>query len=257
MLPGNRLLASHPAPPPKASVKQVHDSTALVESAIKHINRPRWLWFGKRLYYGVWRKNWLFAKVATQLDDLKKLTDKDLIKTLIILDTVFFDGLLSPYTVVEWAVLPVGTGGDTSTQLNASGKVTIRMSSQRVYFAKLSPTEAIISTLLHEMCHAYINLYACFGESCGQQECTFGHQHYLETIGPTGHGRSWQILAAAIENRAKEVLGINLDLNRAAGARQDLAMGNTWLRIEDILRLFGLATLSFLPLQPTNWLHLR
>lgn len=53
----------------------------------------------------------------------------------------------------------------------------------------------IISTLLHELCHAYIKRFACLGD-CQIPGCKDGT---AALIGETGHGKAWQRLACHIQ----------------------------------------------------------
>ena len=60
-----------------------------------------------------------------------------------------------------------------------------------------------LGTILHEMSHSFLKAYTC-------RSCTM-HEH---SVGPRGHGRAWQILAAKIEQVATRLLGGFVDMGR-------------------------------------------
>lgn len=53
----------------------------------------------------------------------------------------------------------------------------------------------IIATLLHEMCHAYIMLFACHGD-CDLPGCK---DQTAALIGKSGHGKAWLRLACHVQ----------------------------------------------------------
>jgi hypothetical protein len=76
-----------------------------------------------------------------------------------------------------------------------------------------------LGTLLHEMTHAFLELYSCFCQDCRRK---------LKHLGPTGHGFAWQDAAFAIELAANDPSFLNLpvELGRYAALRTDLAEAN-------------------------------
>ena len=75
---------------------------------------------------------------------------------------------------------------------------------------------ALLRTLLHEMCHAFLMQYSCcMGISCGSEKC---RRLYQTNGGVAGHGRAWQYLAKAIEDEAPRLLG----WNRVCLGRRDM-----------------------------------
>ncbi|KAF1937662.1 hypothetical protein EJ02DRAFT_330215, partial [Clathrospora elynae] len=68
-----------------------------------------------------------------------------------------------------------------------------------------------LGTLLHEMCHAFLKAYTC-------RACPM-HDH---SVGPRGHGRAWQILAAKIEEVAAKVMGGSVDMGRFPSLLRDM-----------------------------------
>ncbi|KAF7447086.1 hypothetical protein PtrSN002B_003512 [Pyrenophora tritici-repentis] len=71
-----------------------------------------------------------------------------------------------------------------------------------------------LSTLLHEMSHAYLQAYTC--AACPT---------HASSIGPLGHGRAWQLLAAKIEHVASVLLGTGMDLGRLPALLRDVGAG--------------------------------
>lgn len=74
-----------------------------------------------------------------------------------------------------------------------------------------------LGTLLHELCHAFLKAYSC-------RACPM----HTVCIGPRGHGRAWQVLAARIEKVAERVVGGRVDLGRGPGVLNDLGSGKGW-----------------------------
>jgi hypothetical protein len=60
-----------------------------------------------------------------------------------------------------------------------------------------------LGTMLHELCHAFLKAYTC--RSCPMHD---------RCIGPRGHGRAWQLLAAKMEEVATRLLGGYVDMGR-------------------------------------------
>jgi hypothetical protein len=67
--------------------------------------------------------------------------------------------------------------------------------------------KAYLSTLLHEMCHAYLDLWGCRFEGC---------YNVWEKQGVKGHGHAWQDIALAVEIAAADPnhMKLHLDLGR-------------------------------------------
>jgi hypothetical protein len=68
-----------------------------------------------------------------------------------------------------------------------------------------------IGTILHEMCHAFLKAYTC-------RACPM----YDACVGPRGHGRAWQVLAAKMEQVVSVVLGGKVDMGRFPSLLRDL-----------------------------------
>lgn len=93
-------------------------------------------------------------------------------------------------------------------------------------------SRGLISTILHELCHAFLQRHSCYGgngQGCNLNPVCikFCRQNY----GDTSHGRAWQLLAAAIEKAAPTLLkGFKVDLGRCEAAVQEVskAPGSGW-----------------------------
>jgi hypothetical protein len=85
-----------------------------------------------------------------------------------------------------------------------------------------------IGTILHEMCHAFLKAYTC--RSCPMHDAC---------IGPRGHGRAWQILAAKIEVVATRLMDGFVDMGRYPSLLHDL-QGNGKLPSRHDLQVYRL-----------------
>ena len=74
--------------------------------------------------------------------------------------------------------------------------------------------EKYIESLLHEMIHAFIGIYTCSCADCSN--------NYKPDVGKTGHGRTWQAIAYAVEIFCFNELGLELDLGRARGLASEV-----------------------------------
>jgi hypothetical protein len=68
-----------------------------------------------------------------------------------------------------------------------------------------------LGTVLHELCHAFLKAYTC--RSCPMHD---------QCIGPRGHGRAWQILAAKMEEVATKLMGGYVNFGRYPSLLHDL-----------------------------------
>jgi hypothetical protein len=76
-----------------------------------------------------------------------------------------------------------------------------------------------MSTLLHELVHAYLDYYACRCEEILDSFETKVKQS-------RGHGHAWQRIANSIERAAPGILGYPLDLTRSVSLTNMLAWKN-------------------------------
>lgn len=88
-----------------------------------------------------------------------------------------------------------------------------------------------IGTILHEMCHAFLKAYTC--RSCPM---------YDHCVGPRGHGRAWQLLAAKIEQVASHLMAGFVDMGRFPALLHDME-GHGRLPSSHDLEVYRLRTL--------------
>jgi len=78
-----------------------------------------------------------------------------------------------------------------------------------------------VETLLHEMLHAFFNLFTCLCETCmGMTEKE--RREKTKTAGASGHGMPWHMVAQRIEEFVKSRLKCELDLDREWIMAQDI-----------------------------------
>lgn len=70
-------------------------------------------------------------------------------------------------------------------------------------------THQLLSTLLHELSHAFLERFACKDGI------------YWSNIGMGGHGRVWQLIGLEIESQTMRLLNMSLDLTRGHSLLQD------------------------------------
>lgn len=194
-------------PSPKLTPRR-HDVTLLVDAAINHFLRPclstpqqkaieAWhTWFHK------WRPN---DKAPLPMQKATKL-----------LSDIFFLGQLGTIGF-EWdkkLSRPEGEGGQGAYGIapyydsHKSTCVIIDPDGHHVERQMPSRKVAVLSSLLHECCHAFIYKYACI-EECGAEECS---DQTIPTIGTTGHASAWFLLAAFAQTFARRHLHPEISL---------------------------------------------
>ncbi|KAF2493964.1 hypothetical protein BU16DRAFT_60725 [Lophium mytilinum] len=79
----------------------------------------------------------------------------------------------------------------------------------------------VLNTLLHEALHCFLDQFK--SPRCKDKQCGFCSKR-VENIGPEGHGRAWQIIAAKLEKAilGNWTLGWRLDMGRSTGFLHDL-----------------------------------
>jgi hypothetical protein len=86
--------------------------------------------------------------------------------------------------------------------------------------------KAYVETLLHEMIHAFLELW-----TCDHRGCIDG----FEKLGKTRHGKVWQEVALAIEDSVRDAGFLNLDLylNRETSLALEIVISD-----EDVLESY-------------------
>ncbi|KAK4543952.1 hypothetical protein LTR36_004726 [Oleoguttula mirabilis] len=155
--------------------------------------------------------------------DLQTVDPKIFVGLAEMMNQIFFLGSLPAAKLrVEWAVHQAHwVYGTTSFPQRRCEHYTRIVINPNLPYHKLNPS-AIICTLLHEMVHAYLGRYGCAGgegSACGTDLC----QHLNKANrGTTGHGRAWQHIAKAIEDRLQGILGFRGRLGRQECAVQEV-----------------------------------
>ena len=82
----------------------------------------------------------------------------------------------------------------------SKGGVKILLSRARRGLRSRSGIQELWGTLLHEMCHAFIDLFVCSCRSCSEGARSGG--------GLSGHGPTWVLAARMIEREADRVFRV-------------------------------------------------
>jgi hypothetical protein len=81
-----------------------------------------------------------------------------------------------------------------------------------------------IATLLHEVCHAFLQKYSCIRCTDRQEQVNYF----------TGHGWAWQRIAAQVEFMAQLKLGLPLDLGRFCSIQNNWHDQTTWPSVDEV-----------------------
>jgi hypothetical protein len=131
---------------------------------------------------------------------------------LSIFDELFFFGSIGRRCTITWSSLgPCTLGRCTPIQYGLETHCIIELD---IKFTGdvVSDKNLLLETLLHEMCHAFLEIYACHAS-----ECFLEREHG----GVTGHGRAWEMVATAAQNTANRNFHLQLDLNIASSVERD------------------------------------
>ncbi|KAK4627561.1 hypothetical protein CLAFUR0_04174 [Fulvia fulva] len=198
--------ARHSAMPPIGLYSQ--DALALVKRHLAWLNTPTSQWSPKRTQALSAYKAWIQQHQVVN-DLLRVPSAMSMCHLIRILDDLVFDSTILHYFQFGWRELNNGRSGQT-----------IALYSVRMALIEMDPTllgqgrllNSVVSTLLHEMCHAYLFLFSCQGVFCGRRSCLEGSRRYNKEIGRTGHGAAWEQLAWAVEDfgNGLKVLRVNL-----------------------------------------------
>ncbi|KAG8533351.1 uncharacterized protein KY384_002134 [Bacidia gigantensis] len=152
--------------------------------------------FGRRLYQRLLfeQSQWEHGK--------PRLSTKDLHDFFVLFDKTFFRGLLTNSQRVNLEVVTEDAGegewlGHTvvSDKLSSNTQATIRVRKlRRKDFNPRHILQCLLETLLHEMVHAVLELFACCCRVC------FCKRNLLATVGLRGHGPTWIRLGKALQD---------------------------------------------------------
>lgn len=99
-----------------------------------------------------------------------------------------------------------------------------------------------LETLLHEMIHAFLNIYTCLCSKCSYD--------IPRTIGHTGHGLPWHKIANSIESFVKTKLNLELDLERRASLAIEIQASGLGMR--DQIAIYLMEDLNLRPNELTT-----
>ena len=145
--------------------------------------------------------------------DARSVNGWEMERLIILLTTIFFQ--TTPWDRMEvrfdWSNQPSDPGsmGDCTCAGPDQPYAVVRLSASEVRpfraFRHLTGRAmSRLSTLLHELVHAYVGYYAC--------PCCSSSREDLVQLG--GHGRVWQRIARSVERFANDTLGLPIDLCR-------------------------------------------
>lgn len=182
-----------------------------------------------------WKAWWPTAKAGSLCSlDLSSVPISRLRKPVEIFNQLFFLGALPNSRLrLLWEPQPTMTHGWTCQPDSDAGCSTIALNpNMRLHI--LSP-RAVLCTLLHEMIHAYLGRYSCRGITCGSLICS---ELSRQNIGQSGHGRAWQYMAKAIEERLSDLLDFKGRLGREECAFAEITNIGFRPSVCDAKRLF-------------------
>ncbi|QSZ32321.1 hypothetical protein DSL72_001895 [Monilinia vaccinii-corymbosi] len=168
---------------------------------------------------------------------LSVLTKAILEKYFHIFDDLFFGGTLGEKVTIVASATPnddAGLRGIARQDFDSTHNCYVPKSTITIYdhqdpiFGKRM--RFFFNTLVHEMCHAFFQVYRCVGSCCDNDS--------LLELGPTGHGIMFQELAYDIERMAarKSVLGFKLNLGRYFNLLRDIWDEADWKDRMDVSR---------------------
>ena len=168
--------------------------------------------------------------------ELGKVDPTILDRPIEIFNDLFFLGQLPRSTVtVKWCSLGPTLLARTYPPHKASDSAIIYINANHPGTKAFAPY--IIRVLLHEMVHVFFVRFAyypkekalCASGACGMLQ--------LANIGFTGHGRAWQFLTRAIEEKLPDFLGITGNLGRQDGLLTEIRQRSPLHCLREIKRL--------------------
>lgn len=115
-----------------------------------------------------------------------------------IFDDLFFFGSLKERCTVSLKSLDDHTSGYSNVRIHDNGGDTCTI---YIDMKGSGDVKKLLGTLAHEMVHAFIRLFSCLADECD-----------WERHGRTGHGRTWEVIARAIERSVNADFGLGIDL---------------------------------------------
>lgn len=139
---------------------------------------------------------------SKSLDKEQLLQVDDVHPVFIIFDKFFFAGCLCEHTDLIWESAKETDTFEGYCEIQGRrAKIVLR--EYPLQMGDRSGIQYLLSTLLHEMCHAFILLFAC--------KCGTCYEKHLSLVGLSGHGSTWSIAATAIQVEADRSFRIAKD----------------------------------------------
>lgn len=174
-------------------------------------------------------KKWNKLDILNCTDQSRFVPTQDILeKYFHIFDNLFFGGTLEKNVTIvasEVSNMEAGNRGIACQHYDMTHNCYIPQSTITIYDHQdpnlRDRIEVIMSTLIHEMCHAFFQVYGCVSNCCDNGS--------LE-LGPRGHGIMFQEMAYDIERMAasKRVLGFDLDLGRYISLLTEISDKADW-----------------------------
>lgn len=148
-------------------------------------------------------------------EDARHVSEQEFVGLLNMLASMFFPGTLSfAFQFCEPTANILGACASTGTPIRVMLHPKLHREIPDTPQSRVLNERAVsrLSTLLHELCHAFVCAYAC-------KQCP-GYQQ--DVINMEGHGFGWQRTALAIEFAAQNALGLPFNLGRFDSIRVNL-----------------------------------
>ena len=193
--------------PTKGLEDRAHEPSELVAYAIRYLNRPRNTWTATEKRSFRLRNDWREREFFTFSQGTEP-SHLQMVYLITCFDDIFFGGVLRGKVEFEYSRFLSAADGTTlrgyTEKLSRDEPATryINPGWRPVLLSGHEYHLGVIRTLLHESCHAYLQLYACHSRTCSKNGgCRV-------KIGEDGHGEAWIKLAYALEDTAMKVLNL-------------------------------------------------
>nr|POE66241.1 hypothetical protein CFP56_54503 [Quercus suber] len=173
-------------------------------------------------------KEWIASEPAKALCSMHpgNVREETLQRVAAVLNDIFFLGQLPPsifHVVWDGNLAARSIASSSSVTLQFKARKTEQHDICRIHprseYIKLD-MKAVVSVLLHEMCHSFLSRYGCDGAAVGSCKSPLCQQRSWQN--GRDHGRGWQWLSKGIEDRMFVLLGFKRSLGRTSCLVNDL-----------------------------------